>query len=308
MKKFLLYGLFAILLCGIGTAGADAPRLRVLTTLFPITDFARTIGGGHADVSSILPPGAEPHSYSPSPADIMKLKRADVFLYASDEMETWIPRLLTAAPPDLKAIAVAPPPDDEGGEGHSEEEEDDDGHHHHARDPHVWLDPLQAIDMARRIEQAFTAADPANADAYKANADALCERLLALHREIESTLKDCPDRTIMAGGHFAFGHFANRYGLAHVSPYPGFAPNAQPSPRAIAQMIKTMREQHTRALFYEEILDPKLSRMLAGETGAVLLPLYSMHNLSTADVAASPSYFDLMRRNLDSLQRGLCAE
>jgi zinc transport system substrate-binding protein len=162
--------------------------------------------------------------------------------------------------------------------------------------------------MADRIAAAFAEADPANAAAYRANATALQSRIMELHTEIEKGLADCPSRTIVCGGHFAFGHFAERYGLQHLSPYAGFSPNAQPSPRALAELVRTLRAQGTTAIFYEEILDPKLARVLAGETGAQLLPLHSMHNMTKADIAAGATYFTLMRRNLDNLRKGLgCA-
>ncbi|MDR0994093.1 MAG: zinc ABC transporter substrate-binding protein [Verrucomicrobiota bacterium] len=301
MKHPLLF--FAVLLSGLAFhANAVAPPPLILATLFPVVDFAREVAGEYADVAAVLPPGAEAHSFSPTSADIMRLSRADAFLYVSDNMETWVPRLLATAPPGMLITALAPTSEEPEGQ----EEEGTPHAHSHAQDPHVWLDPLQAMEMVERIANTLSAVAPDHAAVYDANASALRNRLLELHQEIETALADCPQRTLMVGGHFAFGHFANRYGLTHISPYPGFAPNAQPSPRALAQLVKTMRENNTHALFYEEILDPKLARVLAQETGAFLLPLHSLHNLTTAEVAEAPSYFTLMRRNLENLKKGLC--
>ena len=162
--------------------------------------------------------------------------------------------------------------------------------------------------MADRIAEALTEADPAHAAAYRANATALQARIMELHAEIEKGLADCQTRTLICGGHFAFGHFAERYGLSHLSPYAGFSPNAQPSPRALAELVRTMRELGTTTIFYEEILDPKLARVLADEIGAQLLPLHSMHNMTPADIASGATYFTLMRRNLENIRQGLgCA-
>jgi zinc transport system substrate-binding protein len=131
---------------------------------------------------------------------------------------------------------------------------------------------------------------------------------MELHAEIERGLADCQNRTLLCGGHFAFGHFAERYGLRHLSPYAGFSPNAQPSPRALAELVRTMRKLGTTTIFYEEILDPKLSRVLADEIGAQLLHLHSMHNMTPADIASGATYFTLMRRNLENIRQGLgCA-
>ena len=302
---------------GVSSAAAEeSAKPVVIATLFPVVDFARAIAGDRAEIVPLLPPGAEAHSYSPTPADMMRLSRARLFLYVSDHMETWAPGFVADAPASLLVRAVAPESEahfDAEAEEHGHEaagHEPGDGcdHDHLGLDPHIWLDPLRAQAMADRIADALSEADPANAGAYRANASALQTRIMELHAEIEKGLADCQTRTLICGGHFAFGHFAERYGLQHLSPYSGFSPNAQPSPRALAELVRAMREQQTTAIFYEEILDPKLSRVLADEVGARLLPLHSMHNMTPADIASGATYFTLMRRNLDNIRQGLgCA-
>jgi zinc transport system substrate-binding protein len=305
-------------LLGAAPARAEEPaKPVVVATLFPIVDFARAIAGDLAEIVPLLPPGAEAHSYSPTPADMLRLSHARLFLYVSDTMETWAPGFVADAPASLLVLTVAPESaahfDAEAeehaqaaAEDHAHDDECD--HDHLGLDPHVWLDPLRAQAMADRIAAALSEADPAHAAAYRANAAALQTRLMELHAEIEKGLADCQRRTLICGGHFAFGHFAERYGLKHHSPYAGFSPNAQPSPRALAELVRTMRELGTTTIFYEEILDPKLARVLAHEIGAKLLPLHSMHNMTPADIASGATYFTLMRRNLENIRQGLgCA-
>ena len=313
-------------LAGAAPGRADeAPKPVVIATLFPILDFAQEIAGDLAEIVPLLPPGAEAHSFSPTPADMMRLARARLFLYLSDHMETWAPGLVADAPATLLVRAVAPEssalfpaeahredPDSEAEEpGHEAAGHDHDASCSHGPpglDPHIWLDPLRAQAMADRIADALAEADPPHAAAYRANATALQTRLMELHAEIEQGLAGCKTRTLICGGHFAFGHFAERYGLRHLSPYSGFSPHAQPSPRALAELVRTMREQNTTVLFYEEILDPRLARVLADETGAQLLPLHSLHNRTPADIASGATYFSLMRRNLENIRQGLgCA-
>ena len=304
---------------GAAPARAEEPaKPVVLATLFPVVDFARAIAGDLAEVVPLLPPGAEAHSYSPTPADMMRLSQARLFLYVSDNMETWVPGLVADAPATLLVRSVAPESaahfeTEAAGHAHeaeaaSEHHAEGCGHDHLGLDPHIWLDPLRAQAMADRIAEALSEADPAHAETYRVNATALQARIMELHTEIEKGLADCKSRTIICGGHFAFGHFAKRYSLEHLSPYAGFSPNAQPSPRALAELVRTMRELGTTTLFYEEILDPKLSQVLADEIGAQLLPLHSMHNMTPADIAAGATYFSLMRRNLANIRQGLgCA-
>ncbi len=310
LRIFSIAGL-SLFLAILPARAENGAKPVVLATLFPIVDFARDVAGDFAEIVSFLPPGAEAHSYAPTPADMMRLSSARLFLYLSDDMEIWVPGLVAEAPAALLVRAVAPETSAAFGagsaeSGHAAEEHVHiDGHAHLGRDPHVWLDPLRAQAMVDRIADALAEADPPHADAYRANAVALQNRLMDLHNEIFAALADCQTRVVVCGGHFAFGHFAERYGLRHLSPYAGFSPNAQPSPRALAELVRTMRALDVSALFYEEILDPKLARVLADETGAQLLPLHSMHNVTKEDVAAGATYFTLMRRNLDNLRKGL---
>ena len=307
MSRFLPIVLLAVL-GAAATPAAEPARPVVVATLFPILDFARDIAGDHAQVEPLLPPGAEAHAYAPTPSDMMRLSRARLFLYLSDDMETWVPGLVADAPASLLVRTVAPETSAFfGPEAETHEHDVSGGHAHLGLDPHIWLDPLRAQAMADRIAEALAEADPANAAAYRANCTLLQNRIMELHAEIEKGLAACRSRVIICGGHFAFGHFAERYGLEHLSPYAGFSPNAQPSPRALAELVRTMRVQNATTVFYEEILDPKLARVLADETGAQLLPLHSLHNRTPADVAAGATYFTLMRRNLENLRLGLGA-
>lgn len=309
MVQIFSIAFLSLLFAAVPVRAAEPAKPVVLATLFPIVDFARDIAGDFAEIVPLLPPGAEAHSYSPTPSDMMRLSSARLFLYLSGDMETWVPGLVADAPASLLVRTVAPessaffPPKAENydhGDSH--------GHEHLSRDPHVWLDPLRAQAMADRIADALAEADPVHAAAYRGNATALQARIMDLHAEIEKGLADCTSRTLICGGHFAFGPFAERYGLRHLSPYAGFSPNAQPSPRALAELVRTMRALNVGTIFYEEILDPKLARVLADEIGAQLLPLYSMHNTTPAFIAAGATYFTLMRHNLENLRKGLgCA-
>ncbi len=309
MLRILSIAAAFALLASPASNAEEKARPVVLATLFPVVDFAREIAGDLAEIVPLLPPGAEAHSYSPTPSDMMRLSGARLFLYVSDGMETWVPGLVADAPASLLVRAVAPESSAYfGEEARTHEHDASCAHGPLGLDPHIWLDPLRAQAMADRIADALAEADPSHAGTYRANCTALQNRIMELHAEIETGLAGCSNRTIICGGHFAFGHFAERYGLRHLSPYEGFSPNAQPSPRALAELVRTLRETKTSAIFYEEILDPRLARVLADEAGAQLLPLHSMHNMTKEDIAAGATYFTLMRRNLDSLRQGLgCA-
>lgn len=304
----ILLALFA-LACGISCSRAPAPadaRPLVLTTLFPVTDFATQIAGPDARVEPLLPPGAEPHSYAPTPSDILRLHNASLLLYASPDLETWIP-ILADSCPRLVATPTCPCAEHEP---HADAPADldldyDHSHSHtHARDPHTWLDPLQAAEMASRIADALASADPDHADAYAARADALRHDLLALHDEFSAALAPYVGATLLVGGHAAFGHLAARYRLVQRTPYAGFSPNAAPTPRALAELLQTVRDGHVRAIFYEDLLSPRLAAVLADEAHLDLLPLHTLGNVAPSDDPA-PTYLSLMRENLRALVVGL---
>ncbi len=189
MLRFPSIVLLSLLACAPVSRAGDTEKPVVLATIFPICDFARDIAGDFVEIVPLLPPGAEAHSYSPTPADMMRLSRATLFLYLSDDMETWVPGLIADAPSSLLIRTVMP----ESEATFSPEVEEhrhaadalDEGHHHPlGRDPHIWLDPLRAQAMADRIADALSEADPAHAPEYRANVRALQGRIMELHAEI----------------------------------------------------------------------------------------------------------------------------
>ena len=193
-------------------------------------------------------------------------------------------------------------------------QEPDAGHHHHhhhhhgGKDPHIWVDLGNTQKMVDSITRAFVQKDPKNKAFYQNNAAALKAKMTDLDRRFRSTLSTAKHKTIIYGGHFAFGYFANRYGLAHESPYPGFSPNAEPSPKAIADLISKMRASGQKYIYYEELIDPKVARIIAEETGATLELLHGAHNVSKKELKAGITFLDIMEDNLQKLKVGLEAQ
>ncbi len=302
---------------------AHAAPVRVVTTIFPLTDWTRAVGGDRALVTQLLPPGVEAHSFAPKPSDVFRVQKADVFVYLGPDMEPWAAGLLRAARRpervDLEAgrnVERAKDEDHEEEEqeheqGETEAEESNAEHHAHAHgetDPHIWLDPVLAQTIVRDIAEALAAADPEGADTYRRNAETYVGKLQALHEKIAEGLKNAKHREILYGGHFAFGYFARRYGLGHRSPYRGFSPNAAPTPRAIADLIRTLKDSGQTTIFHEELLDPSVARVIAEQTGARLVLLHGAHNLSKEDAERGDlTYISIMERNLQRLREGLGA-
>jgi len=185
-------------------------------------------------------------------------------------------------------------------------QEPETGHHHHGgKDPHIWVHLGHAQKMVDTIAHAFAKKDPKNKDFYLSNASKYKLRLGSLDTRFRETLSTCKHKTIIYGGHFAFGYFAKHYGLSHESPYEGFSPNAEPSPKAIAELIDKVKASGMKYIYHEELLDPKVARTVAQETGVKLELLHGAHNVSKDELKSGLTFLDIMESNYNKLRVGL---
>lgn len=304
VKTFVISTLTIELLIGILVlrVTAQEQKLQVVASIFPAYDFAREIGGEQVDLTQLLPPGVEAHGFSPTPRDIIHINQAALFLYTGSQMEPRVEKMLRSLDRGVRVVDLSSGLLAEG------EEHQDDHHDHHNIDPHFWLDPLQAKIMVERIAQSFSLADPVHASGYQTRAATYLEKLTHLDVKIRQGLSNCGSRTIVSGGHFAFGHFIKRYNLKGISAYPGFSADGKPSPRSIATLIETMRETGAQAVYHEELMDPKVARIIVEETGAALLLLHGAHNVSKDEMNGSVTYLSIMAENLKRLQQGLVCQ
>jgi zinc transport system substrate-binding protein len=282
--------------------------LKVVTTLFPLYDFSRNIGGEKAHVALLLPPGIEPHSFDPKPRDILAINEADLFVFTGSFMEPWANSLIKGIQGKRLVVVDSSKdatllPEIPGGE---DERED----HHNAPnhgepiDPHIWLDLSNAQKMIDNILAGFVERDPQNRRFYEKNAADYKARLQGLDEQFRKGLNACETRLFVHGGHYAFNYLARRYNLTYVSVY-GFSPNAEPSPRHIADIIRTMRQHKTTHVFYEELIQPRVAETIAKETGAELLPLNGGHNVTKEELTKGVTFISLLEQDLRSLKAGL---
>ncbi len=300
-----------VLITGCKKAGEKpVAGLQVVTTLFPLYDFARSIAGDRAQVTMLLPPGVEPHTFEPKPEDMIRISRAGLFIYTSRYMEPWAEKIITGI--DSRTLRVV-----NAGErvsyravvredihGNSRKEHGRHGHDEEGMDPHIWLDFDNAARIVDVILDGFIAADPRNADLYRQNAEALKTRLSALDRRYRDSLSTCSTKILLHGGHYTFGYLAGRYGLEYHA-LSGVSSDSEPSAERMVALVKEIRSSGARYLFAEELLSPRLTEALAQEAGVGVLMLHGAHNLSRDDLSRNVTFFDLMDRNLAQLQKGL---
>lgn len=296
-------GLVSLMGCNSNNSDKDNDKLQIITTLFPQYDFAKQIVKDKGDVSLLLPPGVEAHSYEPTPQDVVKIRNADVFIYTSEYMEPWAVKMVAdIGSEDLKVINLS-----EGLTLIETDDYEDDDHHPEAdgKDPHTWLDPVYAQQMVKNISDGLVEIDEPNKEYYTNNSATYIEELKDLDQSFVDTFNKVKTKTIIYGGHFAFGYFTNRYGLEHISPYSGFSPNAEPTPNRIVELIKTLETSDIKVIYYEELVDPKVATIISEQTGAKMLLLHGAHNISKEELASDITYVEIMYENLEKLKEGL---
>jgi zinc transport system substrate-binding protein len=283
-------------------------KITVVATLFPLYDFAKNIGGDMVEVEMLMPPGVETHSFEPRPEDVIKVNKADIFIYTGKYMEPWAEDILKGI--DNKALSVV----DTGRVIVLREEGESGIHHDHKpagreheaeKDPHVWLDFSNARTMVGNILNGFIARDPANRDNYVRNAAIYSEKLADLDRRFREGLSRCKTNTFIHGGHFAFGYLSGKYNLNYISAYKGYAPDSEPTPKRLKELIGNMKIHHLKYVFYEELISPRVADTIAKETGAKLLQLHAAHNLTKEEWDQGATFVSLMEKTLNNLKTGL---
>lgn len=285
-------------------AGPTDDKISVVTTIFPVYDFARAIAGDRARITLLLPPGMESHSFEPTPADIAAISSARVFFYTSEAMEPWALKLADGFEKGKRpllvdsSLGIAMTVSDEKHEGSEPGREA-------MEDPHIWTDPNNAMVMTKNILNALIAVDPKNETYYRENAKKRLTELSALDRDIKTAAATAKRREIVMGGRNAMSYFFKRYGITARAAFDSCSAGQEPSVKAIVELKELIEKNGIRVIYYEELHEPRVARALAEGTDAKLLLLHSLHNLSKADFEAGETYISLMRQNLENLKEGL---
>ena len=274
MKKYLIACAAALLLAaaliyavnGERTATtAEDGRPKVIATIFPPYDFARAVGGGKTDLSMLLKPGMESHSYSPSPQDIINIQNCDLFIYIGGENDQWVDRIINSLEKDkrpqvLKLIDCVSPVREELAEG-MQEEEGHDGHDHGAAegeahehegeyDEHIWTSPRNAEKMTAAIMDKLILIDSKNRSFYKENAKAYIAELDRLDKDYRRAVADGRRRSLVFGDRFPFRYLADEYDLDYAAAFPGCAAESEASAATIAYLIDKVKKEQIPVVFH----------------------------------------------------------
>ena len=290
---------------GTGEENSGGRKVKVMTSFYPMYDFAVKIGGDKAEVSEMVPPGTEPHDWEPAAADLKNMEEADVFVYSGAGMEHWVDDML-ASLENKKLVSVEASLGitlREGREEEEQEEAEEDGHDHGPYDPHVWLSPMNAKKEMENIKNAFIKADPDNQDYYDSNYHLYAAKFEELDQEFKDTLSALPNKDIVVS-HEAFGYLCDAYSLNQMG-IEGLSPDSEPDPARMAEIIDFVKANHVKAIFFEELVSPKVAETIAKETGAATRVINPLEGLSDEQLKGGADYFSVMRDNLKQLEAAL---
>ena len=339
-------------------------KIKIVATLFPQYDFARQIAGDYADVTLLLPPGMESHSYDLRPSDMIKIRESDMFIYTGKYMETWAQTIIDSLDDSVMVVDVSEgitlereedyfvdeleehgedehehnedeheeeaanehdedEHEEEAAHEHDEDEHEEAAHDHdededeeqhsshshaghtHEYDPHIWTSPVYAMQMVENIVDALVSEDPQHESEYRQRADEYIAKLKEVDSAFRKVSESAQHRTIFFGGRFAMTYFVREYGFACVSAYHDCSAESEPSISSVMKMIDEIKESGAKAVFYEELVDPKVARTIAEETQVKLLLLHSAHNVSREEYENGVTYLDIMWQNVKNLEEGL---
>ena len=281
--SFIIVSLF-------NTAYAFADKIKVVATIVPLADFARQVGGARAEVTLLLPAGASPHTYEPTPKTVHEISKAKIFIRIGAGLEFWADKLVAAAARDVITVTCS--------EGVTLIKGQEHGHGHALSnvDPHIWLDPIICIDIIRKIEDAFSKADPSNSSYYKKNSSVYIARLLSLDREISEKVRTFRTREYITF-HSAWDYFSRRYGLK-VAGVIEEGPGKEPTARHIGEILRLIKGLKTRVVFAEPQSSTRIAEVIAKEAGAQVLILDDLGGQKGRE-----TYLDLMRYNLAVMEK-----
>jgi len=254
-------------------------RLHILATFAPYYCFAKNVAGDSAEVAQLLPPGAEPHDFSLAPSDLKKLADSDLIIENGLGIESWLEGVVQGG----KAKVVV------ASDGIASEE----------GNPHVWLDPLLAIQLVENIRKAMAAGDPAHASVFNANAAAYTEKLKQLDSEIRAVTDKLTNKRLVPF-HDAFHYFAKRYGFEVVGVFEEF-PGRMPGPRYLQNLRDEIVKKNVTVLFTEPLQSPEMLRSLSED---LKLPIVEIDPMEQSEPSAD-LYEKTMRSNLKNLQEAL---
>ncbi|MEK5442275.1 metal ABC transporter solute-binding protein, Zn/Mn family [Fredinandcohnia sp. FSL W7-1320] len=315
-------------------------RLKIYTTVFPLQDFTEKIGGEHVEVLSVFPTGADAHTFEPTPKTMVRIAEADALIYVGAGVEGFIDAAIKTFENEKVQLVKATQNMElskaqeeyellndeeitetehdhhqfdsniEKSNSHDEHEvqvDSDTGtedHHHHGDvDPHVWLDPLLARELAENILHILEELKPEAKKDFEKHFDGLVKNLHLLDQEFMEVVNESSRKEIVVS-HAAYGYWESRYGIKQIS-VSGLSPTNEPTQKDLTRIINLAKEHNIKFVLFEQNLTSKVSEMVKNEINAEALTLHNLESATEEDIKNNADYFSIMRQNLETLKTAL---
>ncbi|WP_062107583.1 metal ABC transporter solute-binding protein, Zn/Mn family [Bacillus niameyensis] len=308
-------------------------KLTVFTTIFPIEDFAKKIGGKYVEVKSVYPAGADAHTFEPTMRTMMDIADADLFIFNGAGLEPFVNKTRSTLANEKvtmveasKGIELLSGDDDHdhghghdhdgdhdehADESHGDEEDHDESHadgehdlhHHHDKDPHIWLDPVRAIAMAENIKISLTEAMPSAKDEFERNFQEVKQTLEQMNKELQVTIEAADHKEILVS-HASYGYWEHRYGVKQIS-ISGLSPDNEPSQKQLQTIIETAKEYGISYIIYDQNPITKVADVVKKETEAIPVTLHNLEYITEDDLKNNEDYFSIMNKNIETLKKVL---
>ena len=305
LAGLLAAALLLPLLCACTAAETepDPDKLSIVCTDFPAYDFARAIAGDRAEILLLIKPGAESHSFEPTPKEILSIESCDLFICNGGESEAWAERLYRDGGIErrlvmMDCVETVTEEEKEGMYVRGEEDEEE-------LDEHVWTSPVNAAAIVSAICDELCKLSPDDATYFRANCDAYRARLAELDSEFRRTVANAKHDVLVFADRFPMRYFTLEYGLDYFAAFPGCSGETEPSAKTVAFLIDKVRDEKLPAVLYMEFSNQKMADVICEETGCKKRPFYSVHNVTAEQLEAGLGYLDLMEINLKSLKEAL---
>lgn len=280
--------------------------LNIVASNYPAFDLISHVAKDKADITVLLKPGADSHSFEPTPKDLASIEKSDLFFYVGGENDEWIRRLLKSTSRSVNTLAMLEhikPLKESLAYEHTLEDHDHD--HEAAFDEHVWTAPKNDIKLLAVIAQKLSMLDPDNSEFYHKNAQEYAERFAELDKKFQELISSSQRRTIIVADRFPFLYFACDYGLDYYAAFSGCAEDTEASAKTISFLIEKIRELKINYVIKQEFSALKLADTIAAETGSEILTLNACHNISKEQYQRKVEMIELLEKNLITLKKAL---
>ncbi|SFL35176.1 zinc transport system substrate-binding protein [Paenibacillus sp. 1_12] len=313
LPMMILAGLSIVIAgCGDSKATLSPDKINVVASFYPLYDFTKKIGGDHVNVINLVPTGVEPHDWSPKGRDMQNISRAQMFLYLGAGFDGWVDDTLNSLPKDSKVtiveaskgVALLESAEEEGQEAKGKA----DSHTHTATehghvDPHVWLSPVNAKQMALTIKDQLVKIDAVHKADYEANFTKYAAQLDQLHNQYKQALTPLTKKQIVVT-HQSFAYLTKEYGLTQ-KPIMGLSPDAEPTSKGLQEINEFIRTNNVKYIFFEELVSDRLAKTLAKDAKVDTMVLNPIEGLTDEQTKAGADYITLMEANLKNLIKAL---